>query len=398
MKSLPRMGILGGGQLARMLVQAAQKHELPVSVLVANDQEPAAQIADDRFYGAAGQELKNRMALNDFFADLDLVLFENEFVPCDVLAEVGVEFSLEFFPSLSVISVLQDKLGQKNLLKELGIPHAGFTVLSSPVTTGQLSALKNEKRDFILKWSKLGYDGYGNFELRSSAAPQEIEKALEFSDTGVKKGAQIFAEEKIQFQRELAIVSCRSKSGEIIHYPLTVTEQKSGACYLVKGPATAFGVSPATEKQARQWSEAVAEKIGLVGTYAIEFFETGSVLTVNEIAPRVHNSGHYTLDACDTSQFENHLFAAQGRGLNPPETAPFFSMLNLLAPQASSKALSPQARTPIVQHWYGKTAMTLRRKMGHLNAVAQSREELENKILVMKEIESAWIQEIKKNA
>ncbi|OFZ20417.1 MAG: hypothetical protein A2X94_08360 [Bdellovibrionales bacterium GWB1_55_8] len=344
----PRLGILGGGQLSRMLVQASSRLGLEPTVF-ALPGEPATQVCPRIFHGS----MKNSKDLRGFFAELDLVIFENEFIPCDLLQQAAGETSVHFSPPLSAMRFVQDKLNQKKTLARLRIPSASY-IPKAQHDSEQASenwlreVFQAFPRGAVLKWAQLGYDGKGTFFLNS---PKDIPQAALFCTEADLKGVLLYAEERVAFKRELAIVGCLSLNGEFASYPLTISQQRNGICERVHGPAVSFGVPRRLETLARKHAEKLARELHLTGTFALEFFETrdGNLL-VNEIAPRVHNTGHFTLDASDTDQFENHLRAVLGLPLGSTRSEPAFAMLNLLGPEElMAKMLNPPLPVPGAQ-------------------------------------------------
>ncbi len=385
-------GILGGGQLARMLAQAAASQGLSIAVFAARSSNPAVAVSERRFFG----ELQDRIALRSFFAACDGVVFESEFAPCDLLKEASQGLSVEFFPSLSILFELQDKLRQKEICRRLGLPFTEYRSLEEGLSPEvQLNqAVEAFGHSFVLKWAQLGYDGYGTYVSPDAWNDEARAQALDFLRRASEKKVPVFVEEKIPFRRELAMVGVRSTQGEFAHYPLVISRQREGMCRSVVGPAVGLGAEAETERQAAQAVRRLAEELGLVGAFAIEFFETADGgLLINEIAPRVHNSGHFTLDASETSQFENHWRAVQGRPLGSTRCAPGFAMLNLLGPSfpvASGALVPPEPTMHSHLHWYGKEESRPRRKLGHLNARTEKIEEVPSLERELEEVESRW--------
>ncbi|MBL7714957.1 MAG: ATP-grasp domain-containing protein [Bdellovibrionales bacterium] len=380
------IGILGSGQLAKMISEAAQGMGIPVTVLAASQSDPAVHSAAESQIGS----WENPSDLTRFIAGKDRVLFENEFVPEKAFRTAGIASDDPLFePRLSILYRLQDKWQQKLILNELQIPTSDAQLIRGQ----DLQALQDldhryGKGGWVLKWCRLGYDGKGTFlkSLDHSAAL----KFLEAADT---RGVSIYAEAKVAFVRELAMVYARNHDGDFLHFPLVISEQRDGICFEVKGPASAFGVSLDLEKRAADYGRRLGDRLGLTGVYAIEFFEAPAVsdlkstrdargLWVNEIAPRVHNSGHYSQDACSFSQFQAHLAMAlsqwKGERVLAPQAKPFFGMLNLIG-ETSGKSQAPKLPkdSKLILHWYQKTEIRPGRKMGHLNYFADSIEEFE---------------------
>ncbi len=385
-----KLGILGGGQLSWMLAQAAEPLGVPVRAL--------AQTPEDPVTGLEGVEVLQAPIMRPleaptFFEGLTHLTVESEFVPVLELEKVGRLFpELPLFPSTHVLKTLQDKLEQKKLLATLGIQHAAYDVFE-PTTDEATPWLARLNERFpmgsVLKWARWGYDGKGNFmwgKGRDAAA------ALEFCKQGLAKGARVFAEEKVVFDRELAIVSVRSSArGEFAAYPLVESVQKDGVCLEVRGPATQFGVPLEIAKHANQIAFQLAKYLDITGCFAIEFFwvpETG--LIVNELAPRVHNSGHYS-QLFPGSQFENHVRAVCGLDLRPVYTEDAFLMRNLLGPTGASRDLrgwqTPRAPEGLELWWYGKSQLQPGRKMGHINARATTTDEFRHRVQQARDFE-----------
>jgi 5-(carboxyamino)imidazole ribonucleotide synthase len=406
MKPRATVGIIGGGQLARMLFEAAARLGVDARVLAASSDDPAAQLNPSAVLGG----LSDRVALRRFLAQVSIVLFESEFADVALLEEILEELRVaglpvpRFVPGLEVIRTLQDKVSQKQLLGELGIPSAPFLVFDG--NRAQLRAwIAEVNRTFsgqaVFKWARLGYDGKGT--LIGPRPEREIE---EFCAEALAKRVPLFAEKKISFTRELAIVSACGASerrSEFVAYPLVISEQRAGICRLVFGPAGRFGIPGALERQATEWARRIAERLELVGVHAIELFMEGegsvARLWVNELAPRVHNSGHYTQDACHASQFENHVRAALELGLGEVRPAPLWMMRNLIASATPETELGArQGQPPWIGglgrlHWYGKLEARPGRKMGHLNGRAETQAEFEELKSELERIERDWLGE-----
>lgn len=400
-----RIGILGGGQLALMLADAASKMGRRPVVLAENALSPAALTYTDSVLGS----LSDEASLESFFSQVDQVVFENEFVDCELLRRVSRKIAhrkipIQFYPDLSVIQKFQDKLEQKKILTDLGIPTAGFTVLDlKDKLRPQLDCLLERwGGSCVLKWAKMGYDGKGVLVVdRLSEGLSVTEAKIEaFCSEALKKKSAVYGERKIKFKRELALVSVFSLKGEFLAYPLVISEQVHGICSRVSGPATQLGVSNEIENRARRFAQIIAEKSNLRGAFAVEFFETiEGDLWVNEIAPRVHNSGHYTQDACSTDQFENHWRAVLDLPLGEVSYRPCFAMLNLLGPEFETQLEglddlpTPSARSHL--HWYHKPETRPGRKLGHLNGVGQSISDLEDLWDELIQVHRDWLRKMR---
>ncbi len=392
-KNLTHIGIIGGGQLSLMLADALFRMGFKPIVLSENPHTPAAQAYPLGVYGATDDE----SALEKLFAQVSCVIFENEFVNCEKLRTVASKNSVHFFPSLDTLASLQDKLRQKVLLEKLKIPSASYLVLNSTddIHLRLLSILKHYGGHCVLKWAKMGYDGKGVLEISDS--PEDIKRAEEFCAKASRWGSSVYAEEKVLFKRELALIAVLSRGGEFLSYPLVISEQKKGICVRVYGPATAFGVSQKNEERAKQYAERISKSIELVGAFGIEFFETQSgELWVNEIAPRVHNSGHYTQNACATDQFENHCRAILEIPLGEISSSAAFAMLNLLGPDhfigMNSREFLPEPTSRLHLHWYSKNEIRPRRKLGHLNGTVQSFNDIDILLKDLDDCHQRWLQ------
>ena len=274
---------------------------------------------------------------------------------------------------------------QKKLLEKLNIPTAPFSLCNASSARAFESwlhaCLKSLGPALVLKWDRFGYDGKGNcfVGMKPKESPRSaLKRCLTFFEEGKRKGATVYAEQAIPFKREAALVAVRSsgKNGGWANYPLVWTRQEKGICHTVWGPATAFGLPVQIEKQAIRHAKKIASSLNLCGAFAIEWFWTpGKPLMVNEIAPRVHNSGHWTQDAAQTSQFENHLRACLGWPLGSTQSTATFGMANCLGKRSRRFAPGKIPRRWLLQslrsggfpHWYGKRDERPGRKMGHTN-------------------------------
>jgi 5-(carboxyamino)imidazole ribonucleotide synthase len=345
----PRIGILGGGQLARMLALSAYPLGYAIRILATHKQDPAAQVCGDVILGSLSDEKDLRV----FMSDLDVVTFESEFVDTALLAKV-LPSSVQSFPSLKVIETIQDRLSQKRLLDRLKIPTSPWLPVESEADLKK--AAVRFPGGFVLKQRRFGYDGYGTFVYRDVKNPDI--SPLKKSTSG------FIAESFIEFKRELATSFVRSEK-EFLTLPLVESVQQDSRCFSVSGPVKHPGfakISAAFKK--------LMNEIDYRGILAVEFFDSGKGLLVNELAPRVHNSAHYSQDALSCSQFEYHLRAGLGLPLPKVELVrPGFAMVNLLG-EGGSVNLARETTGHL--HWYGKSENRKGRKLGHLNVLDQS--------------------------
>lgn len=391
------MGILGGGQLARMLTDAAHSMGLRPVVYTDDPSSPAAKVCRKTVSGRWGDP----KSLRDFLESVDVAVYENEFIDTDILRKAAQGLYCEFQPAVDVIRLFQNKIRQKELLVQLDIPCAPFIVRSDGETAEAWvkRAFDRYSGSCVMKWAQGGYDGKGVFISTGGRADRDA--AVDFCRQADKRGIPLFAEPRVDFRRELALVACYSRTSEFSAYPLVISEQDEGICFRVQGPAVSFGVSAQLDRDAREYARRLAEKMNLYGCFALELFETsGGELWVNEIAPRVHNSGHYTMDAAKTAQFENHWRAVLGWPLGPTDCPGVFAMQNLLGPAgcrgiASRKDLPP-VPAQLHLHWYDKDDLQPRRKMGHLNATAGSPEQIAKLVKMMEDYRRQWEENLKR--
>lgn len=389
-----RIGILGGGQLSKMLVEAALPLGIEPVIFGESADDPAVRLCPFSVTGAFSDE----GALGKLFSQVNVVIFENEFVPSQPLENINKKHpNVKILPGIAAMSAVRDKFHQKQLMQRLGIPTAEF--VSFPAN-GDAEAWLDEVTakltdDFILKWGSMGYDGKGVM-----LDPSDRKRAAEFCRAGAARGGIVYAEKKVSFRRELAILGCYSTRGEFDAYPVVVSEQENGICVRVVGPARSAGLSNEQENTAREYARKLAEELKLYGCFAIELFETADgKLLANEMAPRVHNSGHFSQNAAQTSQFENHLRGVLGLPLGSMKTAPSFAMRNLLGPDHSGvsdwDAPLPIPRADSYLHWYGKKDIREGRKVGHLNASSYEAGAVPRLVKELEAIHDEWTKRMK---
>lgn len=361
-----RVGVIGGGQLAWMMAGAATKLGVELVVQTPATSDPAVSIAANTVLAP----IADAAATAQLAAQTEVITFENEFVDLvalSALADRGVCFR----PKLSALEPLLDKYDQRSYLRNLGLPTPQFWAFHP---SGGRDGRDGEDRGdedvpwsfpIVLKTRRHGYDGQGTFILRSEA---ELQATLERLPN-----VPLLVEEFVPFDRELAAIAARSVNGEIALYPIVETQQEQQVCRRVFAPAA---VSPAVVMQVEAIVSTLLTSLDAVGIFGIELFLTpDDKVLVNEIAPRTHNSGHFTLDACDTSQFEQHLRAVCGLPLgNPAMRSPAAVMVNLLGyEQSQSDYLSKRQQLAALPgahvHWYGKTESRPGRKLGHVTVL-----------------------------
>jgi 5-(carboxyamino)imidazole ribonucleotide synthase len=345
------LGILGGGQLARLMALKAHQLGIPVAVLSESADDPAAQVVSEWKRG----RLDDRKALESFASNCSILTFESEFLNASLLEEISRQTQVAIYPHPRHMASIQDRLTQKRLLEKHKIASAPFLSVSNPNQAKH--AFKNFEQAVVFKQRRFGYDGYGTFVVRNQ---RDLARFIEKIEKGPDCG--FIAEAFVPFEREIAVMVLRSKNGQIIRLPFVETHQQNSRCVWVKGP---LPKSARTERIAKQL-ERMLEKMNYVGILGVELFDTPAGLLVNELAPRVHNSAHHSLDSLSEDQFTLHIKAILGIKVSRPALlSPGFAMLNLLG--ESDTEPSWELAEDVAFHWYGKTTNRRGRKMGHLN-------------------------------
>ncbi len=373
---IKRVGVIGGGQLASMMLPAAAKLGLELIVQTPNPDDPAALAGTKVVLGA----IDDVMTTAKLASLAEVITFENEFVNLQglqSLASLGVNFS----PGLTSLAPLLDKYEQRCYLQQIGLPIPEFKNLTS---IEDIKAV--ERFPVVLKARRHGYDGQGTFIIRTQ---QELETTWQKLGT-----REMLLESYIPFSKELAVMAARNSRGEIAIYSVVETQQQEQICRRVYAPAAiAATVSAEVEAIART----VLEKLEFKGIIGLELFLTeDNQVLVNEIAPRTHNSGHYTIDACLTSQFEMHLRAIAGLPLGDPRLqCQGAVMVNLLGYEHGLKDYAEKRRqlATIPQttvHWYAKLESRPGRKLGHVTTLLNQHQDLTDLKLIAEKIESIW--------
>ncbi len=352
------IGILGAGQLGRMLALAGYPLGLQFRFLDPTDDAPAEQVAQ-RIAGPFDDE----PTLERFSAGLDLVTYEFENVPVSTVR--FLQTRVPVFPPPAALETSQDRLVEKNFFRSLGIPTSPFRSIQSRAELE--TALVDIGLPAVLKTRTLGYDGKGQMLLEDFSAAGAAWTAL--------GGQPLLLEGFISFERELSIVAVRARSGATAFYPLVENRHEGGILRLSIAPSPHAGTE--IQQRAETYAKLVLEKIDYVGVLAIEFFECQGQLLANEMAPRVHNSGHWTIEGAETSQFENHLRAILDLPLGSTAPVGYSAMVNLIGniPDRAEALAVPGAHL----HLYGKSARPAR-KLGHITVRAEDRDTLRRRL------------------
>jgi 5-(carboxyamino)imidazole ribonucleotide synthase len=359
------VGIVGGGQLARMSAAPAAALGIGLRVLAASAEESAAQVIRDVALGRH-DDLE---ALKRFADGCDVVTFDHEHVPpahLEQLEAMGVAVR----PGPSALFHAQDKIHMRQALTDIGIPCPRWSVVTTAAEVEEFA--DDAGWPVVLKTSRGGYDGRGVWVLET---PAEVAPVLEVP---LAAGAQWLVEERIDFVQELSAQVARSPHGQAVAYPVVRTVQANGICAEVVAPAP--GLAGARAVQAQDIALRIARDLNVTGMLAVEMFDDGYDLYVNELAMRPHNSGHWTIEGATTSQFENHLRAVLDLPLgSPAPVAPCAVMVNILGGDVGdlySAYRHVLARDPSVKvHLYGKEVKP-GRKVGHVTLLGHDHEEL----------------------
>ena len=349
-------GILGGGQLGRMLTLEAKRMGYRVVTLEPAVDSPCGQVADDQIVAA----YDDPRALHELGERCDVVTYEFENIPLDAVLTLEREGRL-VRPNGEVLRITQDRLLEKTFVRSCGIATADFAAVHS--RAGLDAALAAVGLPAVLKTVRGGYDGKGQWLAHT---PSDAEAAVDAA-----RGRPLIFERFVPFERELSIICARNGRGEAIAFPVTENVHDAGVLATTIVPAR---VPTAVAERVRTAAQRIGEGLGIVGAYCVEFFHAGDDVFVNEIAPRVHNSGHYSLDATQISQYEAHVRAICDLPLVEPHLFAPAVMVNILGEGTGDRlaGVNDLLRDPDVKlHMYGKAHAAARRKMGHFTVVAR---------------------------
>jgi len=379
-KTKQKIGIIGGGQLGKMMILEAKKMGFYVSILDPTKKCPAHSIADQHLVA----DFDDKNAIKKLAQKSDLITYEFEHIDVEVLKELEAE-DYKIYPTGRSLEIIQNKYHQKNVLKQDQIAIPDFKKVSNP------NDIKEAADDFgyplMLKSCTGGYDGKGNALIDNKS---EVESA--FQELGSGK-TPLMVERYIPFKKEISIIAARGLNGKMKVYPVGENEHQNNILYETKVPAE---ISEELKKEAEELAREVLKVFEGIGIFCVEMFVTEEdELLVNEIAPRPHNSGHYTIEGCVTSQYEQHVRAITGLPLGDSSLVRPSVMRNILGSGKEGKAqiigLEPALAIEGVKvHIYQKTIARPGRKMGHLTVTADSL-----KLAVERALEASQLIEIK---
>jgi len=372
------LGIIGGGQLGMMLTEAAKNMPLDISKIIVLDPTencPASKVGAEQIIS----DFKDESSIRELAERSDIITYEIESGNSAVLK--NLESKCEINPSPETLSIIQDKFRQKKFLDDNGIPVAKFSEVSSK------SDLDSKINDFglplLLKTRRDAYDGRGNFKINSI---DQITDALK-----VFEGKSLMVEEYIDFEMEVSVIAARSTNGEIQTFPVVENIHEDNILKMTIAPAR---INTEISKKAEEIAHKTMEVLHGAGVFGIEMFVTeNQEILINEIAPRVHNSGHHTLQSSKTSQFEQHLRAILGLKLGSVELLHPTIMYNILGPQN----FKGRYKMPIINSdnaflkMYGKLESKPKRKIGHVNLVDQDGIGIEKLLVSMSKLQEGII-------
>lgn len=349
------IGILGGGQLGRMLAQAAAQLGLHTHIYCPNKQAPAFEVANAQTIA----DFDDDDALREFAQNCDTVTFEFENIPlhaADLVAGIT-----PFYPGRKALDISQDRGTEKSFLQELGIRVADWWPIENAADLA--TAMDECGAKAVLKTRRLGYDGKGQVTLAPQSDPAKALSQLE--------NQPAILERMIPFEREVSVVLVRSLQGDVSCYDIPCNHHEGG---ILRRSTIPCNISPKLTQSAKEAATKIATALDYIGVLAVEFFVTNDgdsqQLLVNEFAPRVHNTGHWTLDACICSQFENHIRAVAGWPLGATQRHSNAVMTNLLGPDVMEwQTLASQPNLAL--HLYGKTGTQEGRKLGHKTQISR---------------------------
>ena len=356
-----RVGVLGGGQLGRMLALAGYQLGVEFRFFDPSSGAPVGQIGE-----LVAADYGDRAALERFLKDVDVVTYEFESIPLSTVEFVAER--VKVYPPVEALEIAQDRLLEKKLFEHLGIPTPPF----APVETLEdlRKAASRIGLPVVLKTRKMGYDGKGQAVIRDESSLESGWKRL--------GGAPLLVEKYVSFQHELSVIGVRDPNGREVFYPPVENVHADGI--LRRSTVPAPNATPETSALAIEYCRRVMDKLEYVGVLALELFSVDGGLLANEMAPRVHNSGHWTIEGAETSQFENHLRAVLSLPLGTTSLRGACVMLNIIG------HIPPREKVLSVEgahlHLYGK-APTEKRKVGHVTLVGRSAAALERGTAVL---------------
>lgn len=361
------IGIIGGGQLGRMMAIAAKYMGYKVAVLDPTPNCPTAQVADQQIT-APYDDMNGIKKLSELS---DVVTYEFENVDLDAAGYIEQQGKLP--QGAYPLEVTQNREKEKSIMKDANLPVPDFSIVSNGEDTNK--ALKTMSFPAVIKTCSGGYDGKGQLKLNSM---DDIPAACEFAD----QNSTCIIEQWIPFDKEISVVFTRTKSGDITFFPIAENKHKDHILYQTTVPAL---ISETVNEKAVNAAKKLAEKMNIVGTFALEMFVKDEEVFLNEMAPRPHNSGHYTIEACNISQFQQHIRAICGLGLMPITLLQPAGMVNILGDDMNDVLRMLPGLDNGFVHLYGKEGVKAKRKMGHITFIAKTQDDVRARLTAYEE-------------
>lgn len=353
-KMIETIGILGGGQLGRMIALAARSMGFKIVVLDPTPNSPCGQIADKQIVA----DFDDVEAAKELLNSCDVITYEFE----NVNLNVANALSAKLPQTSRLLEITQNRIVEKEEIRKAGLKTADFISIKSENDVENFVANYTSKpRKLIIKTAFGGYDGKGQYVIKS------IDDLKNFMDNNYNENIAYIAEDFFDFDKEVSVIVCRNANGEVSVFPVAENIHKNQILHQSIVPAR---VSDTVKEKAKQIAQKLANHLNLIGTLAIEMFVKGNEVVINELAPRPHNSGHYTLNACATSQFEQHIRAICNLPLANTNLFSPVVMLNVLGQDKNLMLQENMGKNKL--HLYGKTEAKTDRKMGHINVLGDS--------------------------
>ena len=347
-----KIGILGGGQLAMMMIEKSRKHDIDFIVIDPSHKPPASRYVD-----CIESEFEDKKSLDKLVNECSVVTIDFENVPSDSLKYI--EKYIDVFPCSYAVEVCQDRLKEKEIFNKNNIPTTEYKAVNNE--SDLLNAISDLGTDTILKSRKLGYDGKNQITMKDTS----IEKVWEKSGK-----VEAILEKKIDFKTELSIIGVCTKSGDTLFYPLVENFHKNGVLNISIAPYK----DTELQNKAESYHQKISKELNYVGVLVIEFFLTNDgELIANEMAPRVHNSGHWTNEGANISQFEAHIMAISGMSIEKIIVKGNSGMLNILSKMPDNEVIQNNSNMKLYN--YGKSER-LNRKLGHITLTCDNKETL----------------------
>ncbi|MBP1970431.1 5-(carboxyamino)imidazole ribonucleotide synthase [Virgibacillus natechei] len=356
------IGIIGGGQLGRMMAIAAKYMGYTVAVLDPTPNCPTAQVADKQITAA----YDDMEAIKELTEISEIITYEFENV--DLTAAAYIEEKGKLPQGAYALEITQNREKEKQVMQDLQLPIPAFTIVTNAKECEE--TLASITYPAVIKTCRGGYDGKGQLKLESQSDHQQ---AIDFAE----RNDRCIIEEWVSFDKEISVVFTRSQTGEITFFPIAENDHKDHILHQTVVPAL---ISEGVQENVYDATAKLAAKMDVVGTFAIELFVKGEEIFLNEMAPRPHNSGHYTIEACNISQFTQHIRAICGLPLTPIKLLQPATMVNILGEDLDGVQKAMAKNGDGFVHLYGKEEAKEKRKMGHITFIAETKEELTQQI------------------